>query len=216
MSKKMNVGMVVRSATAFGVREVIVTGGATRVSTLGAQGTERFIALRCVPKLREAVAELKAAGVTICGIEITPDAAPVQRHPFRGPTAFVAGAEGGGLPDAHKALCDHFVYIPQHGNGTASLNVTVATSIVLHHFAVWAGYPELAREADKEKFVVVPPPQKHGATTAADRAKQAARAAQRAAAPACEDAAPGLAATLAGDEDESEHGDDDVDGEEDG
>lgn len=37
------------------------------------------------------------------------------------------------------ALCDSFLYIPQHGPGTASLNVAVAASIVLHTFALWAG-----------------------------------------------------------------------------
>ena len=30
--------------------------------------------------------------------------------------------------------------IPQHGTGTASLNVTVAASVVLRHFALWAGW----------------------------------------------------------------------------
>jgi hypothetical protein len=55
-------------------------------------------------------------------------------------------------------LCDDFVYIPQHGPGTASLNVTVAASIVLHHFAVWANYPERQREG--AKFVVDPRPQR--------------------------------------------------------
>lgn len=55
-------------------------------------------------------------------------------------------------------LCDGFVYIPQHGPGTASLNVTVAASIVLHHFAVWAGYPE--REREGAKFVVARRPQR--------------------------------------------------------
>lgn len=34
----------------------------------------------------------------------------------------------------------------QYGPGTASLNVAVAASIVLHHFALWAGYEERARE----------------------------------------------------------------------
>lgn len=53
-------------------------------------------------------------------------------------------------------LCDGFVYIPQHGPGTASLNVTVAASIVLHHFAVWAGYPERQRQG--AKFVVAERP----------------------------------------------------------
>ncbi|CAM9800989.1 unnamed protein product [Hapterophycus canaliculatus] len=36
-----------------------------------------------------------------------------------------------------KACCDSFVYISQHGAGTASLNVTVAASIILHRYAGW-------------------------------------------------------------------------------
>ena len=45
--------------------------------------------------------------------------------------------------------CDSFVYIPQYGVGTASLNVAVAASIILHHYAVWAGYEERSRTGFK-------------------------------------------------------------------
>ena len=59
-----------------------------------------------------------------------------------------------------KEICDQFVYIPQYTNKTASLNVTVATSIVLQRFACWAGYEEsqvfgekyLDPVADKETY----------------------------------------------------------------
>ena len=118
---------------------------------------------------------LRGRGVAICGIEITPDAAPVQSHPFRGPTAFLAGSEGEGLCDAHKALCDHFVYVPHYGTGTASLNVTVATSIVLHHFGVWAGYAEAPRQAGRDKFVVAALPAKRGPEGECDADTQDAR-----------------------------------------
>jgi hypothetical protein len=57
-----------------------------------------------------------------------------------------------GLSSNQKAACDKFVYIPQYGPGTASLNVAVACSIVLHHYALWAEYEERARQG--EKFVV--------------------------------------------------------------
>ncbi len=57
------------------------------------------------------------------------------------------------------SLCDGFVYIPQHGPGTASRNVTVAASIVLHHFAVWAGFPE--RERLQHKFLVGDRPERN-------------------------------------------------------
>ena len=52
------------------------------------------------------------------------------------------------------AACDHFVYIPQYGHGTASLNVNVASSIVMHHFSTWAGYEEAERETERAKYVV--------------------------------------------------------------
>lgn len=42
--------------------------------------------------------------------------------------------QGTGLSAKECAICDFFIYIPQYGVGTASLNVTVAASIVLHHF----------------------------------------------------------------------------------
>lgn len=33
--------------------------------------------------------------------------------------------------------CDGFVYIAQFGTGTASLNVAVAGSVVMHRYALW-------------------------------------------------------------------------------
>lgn len=66
--------------------------------------------------------------------------------------------QGHGLSEKQVALCDAFVYIPQYGDGTASLNVTVATSIVLQHFAQWAGYREHRRQG--QKFVVGERPQR--------------------------------------------------------
>jgi hypothetical protein len=57
--------------------------------------------------------------------------------------------QGSGLSAPQVQLCDAFVYIPQYGAGTASLNVTVAASIVLQHFAAWAGYAERPRSGAK-------------------------------------------------------------------
>lgn len=183
ISKRHNVGQLMRSCVAFGVKKLIVCGNG-KATTFGAQGTERYMGVDQYPRVRDAVAALKARGVTICGIEITADAVPVESHPFRGPTAFMAGAEGDGLPEVHKALCDHFVYIKQCGvGGTASLNVAIASSIVLHHFSVWAGYPELPRDSSGlDKFALRPPPGEKGKDTASALALRASREAARAAA----------------------------------
>lgn len=45
--------------------------------------------------------------------------------------------QGSGMSERQRAYCDSFVYISQYGGGTASLNVTVATSIILHRFSAW-------------------------------------------------------------------------------
>lgn len=89
-------------------------------------------------------------------MEITDNAVAVSEHPFRKNTAFLLGNEGTGLSAKEYEICDFFIFIPQYGCGTASLNVTVAASIVLHHFAVWAGYPERTR--DGNKYVVAEKP----------------------------------------------------------
>jgi hypothetical protein len=100
-------------------------------------------------------------GARILGIEIAPTAVSVATLPFSGPTAFILGNEGSGLSPAQCAVCDGFVYIPQHGPGTASLNVAVAAGIVLHRFSEWACYAEAGRDAEHPgKFGVAPRPQR--------------------------------------------------------
>ena len=79
----------------------------------------------------------------------TAGAVNVCDEPFERRTALLLGNEGQGLSDAQLALCDRLVYIPQHGNGTASLNVAIAGSIIMHRFAVWAQLPEQARTGHK-------------------------------------------------------------------
>jgi len=58
-----------------------------------------------------------------------------------GPVGCLAGLQGSGLSPQELEFCDRFVYIPQYGEGTASLNVVVAASIILHHFACKGGPP---------------------------------------------------------------------------
>eukprot|EP01012_Entosiphon_sulcatum_P016387 TRINITY_DN21301_c0_g1_i1.p1 TRINITY_DN21301_c0_g1~~TRINITY_DN21301_c0_g1_i1.p1 ORF type:complete len:284 (-),score=66.18 TRINITY_DN21301_c0_g1_i1:23-817(-) len=159
LKSKTNIGQLVRSAVAFGVREIIVYGAAGKLSTFGNQGTVRFMRIRYFLKLEDALRHIRVAcNARLCGVEILPQARPVHEHPFEGNTCFLLGNEGDGLSDKQIAMCDSFVYIPQYGAGTASLNVMVAGSIVMHHFALWAGKQEHSREG--AKFVVDTPPSK--------------------------------------------------------
>ncbi|KAF3777080.1 hypothetical protein EJ110_NYTH46837 [Nymphaea thermarum] len=177
VAKRHNVGTLVRSATAFGVSELILVGRRD-FNTFGSHGSVPHVRFRHFYSLSDARLYLKVRplyssffsshtsflvfllsstrflqiferGCDICGIEIVDGATAVHEHPFKRSTAFILGNEGTGLSSKECEICDFFVYIPQYGCGTASLNVTIAASIVLHHFGVWAGFHERDRYGGK-------------------------------------------------------------------
>ena len=155
IAKKHNVGTIARCATAFGVREVVLIGS-KQYNAFGSKGADGHVKFCHYETLKDAAEKLKTdKGVTkILGVEIMDGAVPIEdlETIATGPTAFICGNEGDGLSDQQKAICDGFVYIRQHGPGTASLNVAVSASLVMHHFSQWANYPERARAG--EKYVV--------------------------------------------------------------
>jgi len=154
VAKKRNVGDIVRSAVAFGASRFIVVG-ARKLQMFGSFGTSSFIAIESYQgKIADCLDGLRKEGYALIGIEISPDARSItsQPAPFAQKSAFILGNEGSGLSEAVIKLCDWLVYIPQYGTGTASLNVCVAASIVLQHFAVFAQFPETSRKGFK--FVV--------------------------------------------------------------
>ncbi|KAI9115071.1 hypothetical protein K1719_014084 [Acacia pycnantha] len=159
IAKRHNVGTLARSATAFGVSELILVGRRD-FNSFGSHGSTTHLRFRHFHSLQDARHFLKEKDCDICGVEITDDAKPVNQHPFKKSTAFLLGNEGTGLSNKECEICDFFVYIPHYGGGTASLNVTVAASIVLHHFGVWAGFAERSR--DGNKFIVAEKPMKQG------------------------------------------------------
>ncbi|KAF6145193.1 hypothetical protein GIB67_041388, partial [Kingdonia uniflora] len=133
IAKRHNVGTMARSATAFGVSELILVGRRD-FNAFGSHGSTSHLKFRHFHSLNEVQLYLKHRDFDICGVEITDESLPVNHHPFTKSTAFLLGNEGSGLSAKECEICDFFVYIPQYGCGTASLNVTVAASIVLHQF----------------------------------------------------------------------------------
>ncbi|RVX22273.1 tRNA (guanosine(18)-2'-O)-methyltransferase [Vitis vinifera] len=140
IAKRHNVGTLARSASALGVSELILVGRRD-FNSFGSHGSTSHLRFRHFHSLLDARHFLKLNSIQekdcdICGVEITDNAVAVNQHPFKRSTAFLLGNEGTGLSVKECEICDFFVYIPQYGGGTASLNVTVAASIVLHHFGV--------------------------------------------------------------------------------
>lgn len=152
IQKAKNFGTVIRSAAAFNLQEVFLVeppGKKNKIATFGSQGTATKIDMRFFQSLKGVREYCTAKKISICGIEIMPDAKPIQSHPFVGDTVFMLGNEGAGLNQNQIDICDQFVYIPQYTDKTASLNVAIAGSIIFHHFGIWAGYQEASRTGEK-------------------------------------------------------------------
>lgn len=82
--------------------------------------------------LTEAAVWLTDHGITTIGIEIMESAVSYLTFQYPSKLALMPGNEGTGLSLSQKSICQNFVFIPQSGAGTASLNVHVAVSLVLH------------------------------------------------------------------------------------
>ncbi|TMW68012.1 hypothetical protein Poli38472_007684 [Pythium oligandrum] len=142
VQKNKNIKNMLISASSFGISEVFVVGQ----KKFDLDEHRVFLdKLRCpitrIASLKECRAYCQERQIRIIGVEIMEGAQNILDAPFQGDTAFIMGNEGSGMNAAQVAICDGFVYIPQYGGGTASLNVTVAASIIMQSFALWAGIP---------------------------------------------------------------------------
>jgi 23S rRNA (guanosine2251-2'-O)-methyltransferase len=132
-----NVGAVLRSAEVFGARAVIAPQrhsapetGALAKSASGA--LERQPYLR-VPNLAAAMTALREMGYVLVGLDGDAEADIVGAIAEAGqrPLALALGAEGPGLRELTRKLCDSLVRIPAAG-GFGSLNVSNAAAVALY------------------------------------------------------------------------------------
>lgn len=129
-----NVGAILRSAAAFGASGVMTTrrhspplNGTLAKS---ASGALELVKIAQVQNLARAMSDLRAAGVTILGLDGTATA-DIEDEPFAGPVAIVLGAEGRGLRQLTAESCDRLVKITT-ADDLRSLNVSNAAAVALH------------------------------------------------------------------------------------
>lgn len=134
-----NIGSVIRSADAFGVGGVLVTGHAADVYDPKAvrASTGSLFALPAVrvPSHREVTAWLdreRAAGrpVTVVGTD-EHGTADIFDLDLTGPTLLLVGNETVGLSATWRERCDHLARIPMTGSAS-SLNAANAATAVLY------------------------------------------------------------------------------------
>lgn len=135
-----NVGAILRTACAFGADAVITTSRyaprETGVMAKAASGALDLVPLVEVRNLGDALLKLKERGVRVLGFD-SEAAEPLRpRGSEEGGLAIVLGAEGKGLRQRTRELCDEMVRLEMPGP-IKSLNVSNAAAIAL--FAATAG-----------------------------------------------------------------------------
>ena len=133
ISKKNNVKFLINAAAAYKFKAILV--GWKNEEDLHVSPETPYIALETLDQLTQF---LKERSIPLVGVEIIDGAQSVMDDPFTQSIAFMPGNEGTGLSKRQKLISDSFIYIPQYGVGTASLNVYVATTIILHRFNLWS------------------------------------------------------------------------------
>lgn len=143
VEKPGNLGAILRTADAAGVDAVLVCDSGTDIfnpnvvrSSLGTLFTLQVVC--CSPE--EAISWLKEMNIKIYTTALS-DSEPYHLIDYLGATAFVAGAEATGVSSAWKENSNANIIIPMFGK-VDSMNVSVATSIVLYEALRQRGFPE--------------------------------------------------------------------------
>ncbi len=129
-----NVGAILRSAAAFGAGGLIMTARHSSpldgVLAKAASGALEHVPVHLARNLGEALQELGDAGFQRVGLAGESDV-EIHAVPVTYPVALILGAEGRGLRERTRSLCDLLVRIGTAGP-ISTLNVSNAAAVSLH------------------------------------------------------------------------------------
>lgn len=158
IQKISNVKAMMMAGVAFGCSEILMVGQEKNSqrkdmfpSPFQAAIQKEQIQLHRFAKWKECVSYMEKQGVFLIGVEIDENSRLLNddyfEHNFSASThnndninsniGILLGNEGQGIQPAHLKNCNALIRIPQYGAGTASMNVNVATNIVLYRFQNW-------------------------------------------------------------------------------
>jgi 23S rRNA (guanosine2251-2'-O)-methyltransferase len=129
-----NIGAILRTAAAFGVAAVVTTARhspeATGVLAKSASGALEWVPIVAVQNLARGIAELKDHGFLVVGLDSSA-ADDLAAMTLSAPLALVFGAEGKGLRQGTRAVCDRLARLDLPG-AIKSLNVSNAAALALY------------------------------------------------------------------------------------
>lgn len=129
-----NLGSVIRSAAAFGVKRLILSHDCVDIYSpkviRAAMGSLFHIEVCFVRDMADFVTAAAAAGRRVLAAELRPHAVAIEQARLSAEDIVLIGNEGHGIPEALSALCAGSVYIPI-AEATESLNAAVAAAVFM-------------------------------------------------------------------------------------
>ena len=141
-----NVGAILRTAAAFRVEHVWLSGATEAIDhpkvRKTALGADRYLTFTTCDTADVAVRDAQTRGFVVVGIELADSAAPLHEVPTGERTCLALGHEERGLSTACLASCDAVAYLPMLGK-IGSLNVATAAAIALYEVRrqEWTSHP---------------------------------------------------------------------------
>jgi tRNA G18 (ribose-2'-O)-methylase SpoU len=132
LERDYNMGTIVRSANAFGVRHVHVVGR-RQWNKRGAMMTDKYLHVHYYETSDAFVDAMKRSGKQIVAVENNVDSIPLGKANPVDHAVLLFGSEGSGISSELLAKADEVVHIEQLGS-TRSLNVGVAAGIAMYEW----------------------------------------------------------------------------------
>lgn len=128
-----NIGSVVRTANAFGVRDVHIVGR-RRWNRRGAMVTDRYLHVHHHDDVDAFSQWAVAAGLPVVGIDNVPGSEPIERYSLPASCVLLFGEESAGLTMEARAATVALLHITQYGS-TRSMNAGAAAAIAMFAWA---------------------------------------------------------------------------------
>lgn len=130
LDRDYNMGTIVRSANAFGVRHIHVVGR-RQWNKRGAMATDKYLHVHYYETVDEFIVNMNSQGKTIIAIDNIEGSIDLNETKLPKNTVLVFGTEGPGISQQLAENADLTVAIEQLGS-TRSLNVGVAAGIAMY------------------------------------------------------------------------------------
>lgn len=132
LERDYNMGTIVRSANAFGVRHVHVIGR-RQWNKRGAMMTDKYLYVHYYETSDEFATAMKNAGKKLVAVENNVASVPFRSVPLPENTVLIFGSEGAGISEKLLSCASTVAHIEQLGS-TRSLNVGVAAGIAMYEW----------------------------------------------------------------------------------